>query len=118
MIKSVFSCEREIHNLTYEDILDYNFLQNLLRLIDEDEFIIDDNMGNENLINHIAYMLKQYLRKRNFDPSVLVDGLKAQLLQDAKSDDKDKKNVINNINMTLHYGADQPVTSEQDHRQG
>ncbi|CAI2382802.1 unnamed protein product [Moneuplotes crassus] len=118
MIKSVFSSEREINNLKFEDIQDFNFLQNLLQLIDENEFIIDDNMSNENLINHITYMLKQYLRKRNFDPTLLVDGLRDQLLQEERFKGDIKSEVINNTNITLHNRFDNNGSRSPDRHTG
>ena len=85
MIENVFNTQKEIDELTEEDIIDYNFLQNFLELIDTSEFQVDDFMKEENLINHIIYQLKQYLRKRNFDPSSLLDSLKDQLLDESSS---------------------------------
>lgn len=85
MIENVFNTKNEIEELTYDDILDYNFLQNYLELIDNQDFFVDDFMAEENLINHIIYMIKQFLRKRSFDPSGLLDSLKEQLLQESKN---------------------------------
>lgn len=84
MMENVFNTKNEIDDLMYDDILDYNFLQNYLELIDSEEFYVDDFMKEENLINHIIYMLKQYLRKRNFDPSSLLNSLRDQLLDEAE----------------------------------
>ena len=113
LIKSIFSSENEINNLRFEDILDFNFLQNFLQLIDKDEFFIDNNMKNENLINHITYMLKQYLRKRNFDPSHLVDGLKEQLLEENNNEKLRIAGNIKNINLALHSGFGENDQSNQ-----
>ena len=82
MLEDVYKTQKEIQNLTEDDILNYNFLQNFLELIDSEEFFVDSITSQENLINHIIYMIKQYLRKRNFDPNMLINGLKNQLLQE------------------------------------
>lgn len=109
MIESVFTTRDEVNSLTYDDITEYNFLQNFLSLIDSEEFFVDDFMTQENLINHITYMIKQYLRKRNFDPSKLLDGLKTQLLEEIKQEEHAMSEQMRNSVLTFHHGfeADQ-----------
>lgn len=99
----MLTTREEIDELTSNDILDYNFLQNFLTLIDNDEFILNtDMLTQENLINHIIYQLKMYLRKRNFNPTRLLDGLKKQLL-----DEVDKEEGYNKTSMlSFHHGFD------------
>ena len=60
MIEDVYSTQKEIQQLTEDDILNFNFLQNLLELIDSEEFFVDSITSQENLISHIIYMIKQY----------------------------------------------------------
>ena len=104
MIEGVFTTKQEVNNLKYEDILDLNFLQNFLEIIDPDEFFVDEYLSEDNLINHMAYMVKQYLRKRNFDPSKLIDGLKAQLLEEEQMKENHKSEKLRNSLLTFHNG--------------
>ena len=106
IIEEVFSTEKEINNLKYDDILDFNFLQNILALIDSSEFEIDSNQTNENLINHIIYMIKQYLRKRYFDPNMLLDGLKAQLLEEDQVDHSKGSNNTQKNHFAFYHNFD------------
>ena len=61
MIEDVYSTQKEIQQLTEDDILNFNFLQNLLELIDSEEFFVDSITSQENLISHIIYNSKNKL---------------------------------------------------------
>jgi hypothetical protein len=113
MFEGLFTSRNKVNNLTYEDILDLNFLQNFLELIDKKEFFLDEDMTQENLINHIIYMMKQFLRKRNFDPSRLLDGLKNQLLHEELNPDTSKSNKLKNSFLSFHHGFE----SEEERNQ-
>jgi hypothetical protein len=118
MFEGVFTSQKEINNLTYDDVLDFNFIQNFLHMVDSNEFIVDENMENENLINHICYMIKQYLRKRNFDPASLINGLKTQLLDEEFIKESNEVNSVRNSNLTFHHGFEDYNEGDRKLRSG